>query len=746
MSNEVKFKATIIRNRFNSEDFKIYVADVNKQIYKDLKGNRNNEYILVGNTPNLIPDVEYDVTAIPEINKKFGIQYKVRTIRRNKPTDYNSSKSFLDEVLNETQSEVLLSVYPNIIDKIVKNDLDDIDLQKTKGIKDFTFDKIKDKVIENFCLIELVEVFGGLIDLNVIRRLYKQYTNVSIVKKELKADPYKCLCKLSRVGFKTADSILLNLEQQNIENPDKFKFKFDYDLKYSIQRMKSCLNYILEENESSGNTKIGLKEVRQECGKLVPECISLFVQVIKENSEDIYVDLETKQISSLESYNTEKYIAKFVKDMLENPIVWNINTEIYREIDDVSITDEQLSNLDMMCNNNIGILTAPAGSGKSMSAKALINMLEGNNKTYKLMTPTGASSKVLADYTNRKCGTIHRQLEYKPIKGQNPWGYNEERKLDVDVVIIDEFSMTDIFLFKHVIDAIDINKTKILLIFDSFQLPSVSCGNVAQDLLSSKVVPTVVLTKIFRYAEGGLMQVVTKIRESESFLPSSFKGNHIFGTKKDFIYSELQQEKIPKQVLMIYNKLINDGYEPQDIMVLSSQNKGDYGTKAINKIIQQLIQKDKKNYFLIRGDMKFYKGDKIIQTVNNYKAKTPIGNEVSIFNGNTGVIINVNYNDMEVQFDDCVITYGKEDLNQIELGYCISTHRSQGASSKQVIVIAPKAHTFMLNSNLLYVAPTRAKERVYMIGNIATINSAIKKKENLNRDTWLKDLLIQISN
>ena len=185
--------------------------------------------------------------------------------------------------------------------------------------------------------------------------------------------------------------------------------------------------------------------------------------------------------------------------------------------------------------------------------------------------------------------------------------------------------MVDIFLFKHVIDAIDITKTKILFIFDSFQLPSVACGNVAQDLLSSEVVPTVILTKIFRYAEGGLMQVVTKIRESESFLANSFKGNHIFGTKKDFVFCELQQEKIPKQVLIIYNKLLNDNYNPQDIMVLSSQNKGNYGTKAINKIIQQLIQKDKKHNFLMRGtETKFYKGDKIIQMTNNYKAKTPV--------------------------------------------------------------------------------------------------------------------------
>jgi uncharacterized membrane-anchored protein len=128
MNNEVRFKATIIRNRFNGEDFKIYVVDVNKQIYSNIKGNKNIEYIIVGNTPNLIPDVEYEITATEEINKSFGIQYKVKTIKRDKPTDYNSSKSFLDEILTENQSEVLLSVYPNIIDKIVKNDLIDIDL------------------------------------------------------------------------------------------------------------------------------------------------------------------------------------------------------------------------------------------------------------------------------------------------------------------------------------------------------------------------------------------------------------------------------------------------------------------------------------------------------------------------------------------------------------------------------------------------------------------------------------------
>lgn len=740
---ELKFKGTVLRNRYNSDDFKIYVVDVNKKVYKDIEGNKNKEYIIVGNMPSLIPDIEYDIVATPEINKTFGIQYKVKSIRRDKPTDYNSSKNFLMEILTEAQANVLLEVYPNIVDKIVKNDLDDIDLTKTKGIKEPTFNKIKAKVIENFCLIELVDVFGGLIEINVMKKLYDTYSNVSIIKKELKKDPYRCLCKLSRVGFKTADSILLNLEQQSKDNPEKFKF--DYDLKHSIQRMKSCLNFILEENETKGNTRMTLKEARTNCGKLVPQCIDLFVKVIKESSDDIHVDFDTKTISTTKAYNTELDISKFIKSMLFNKSnIWSVNTELYREVEGMNMTDEQLSTLDMMCNNSVGLLTAPAGSGKSASVKALINMLDDTGKTYTLMTPTGASSKVLHEYTNRECGTIHRQLKYKPSKNKNisSWGYNEFNKLDVDVVIIDEFSMVDIYLFKNVINAIDLNKTKLLLVFDSYQLASVGCGNIAQDLLSSRIVPTVLLTKIFRYAEGGLMQVVTNIRKGIKFLENTFTGTKIFGTKKDFIFCQLPDYKIPQQTLGIYKKLLDDGYDVQDIMVLTSQNKGDYGTKAINKHIQALMQKRHKTNFIMRGDTKFHKGDKVIQIINNYKAKTPTDDETSIFNGNTGIIIDVNYNEIQVDFGDCIIVYSKGELNQIELGYCITIHKSQGSSAKQVITLAPKSHTFMMNSNLLYVAPTRAKERQFMLGDITTVNSAIKKKENLNRNTYSKELLI----
>ena len=730
----------MLKERFNSENYKIYVVEVNKEVYPNIKGNKKEEIVLVGNIPNLIPSLEYKIQSYIEVNKNWGIQYSVKSIKQDKATDLESSRKFLNAIINPNYVDTLLSVYPNIIDKIIKNDLSDINLNKTKGVKDATFDKIKKAVIENFALIELVDLFNGLISINVIKKLYKQYTSVKIVKKQLQINPYKCLCNLSRIGFKTADKILLELDNES-RNKENCQFKFSEELITSKQRMKACINYILEENELSGNTKITIQELRKQSNELTPQCINNFVDIIKENDEDIYVNNELKCISSSKAIKTEQYISDTILKMKKNSVVWNINTELYREDNGFVLTDEQMGTLNSVCDFNISILTACGGSGKTASVNNLLNMLDDNNKSYMLCTPTGKSSEVLAEQTNREAGTIHRQLKFNPKK-ENPWTYNENNKLDVDVVIVDEFSMVDIYLFKHLLEAIDIDRTKLLLVFDSYQLPSVGCGNIAQDLLDSKVIPTIQLTKIFRYNEGGLMQVVTKIRNGEEFLNSDFNGVKIFGTQKDFVFVELQQQQIVNQVLKVYTKLIKDEFSINDIMVLSSQNKGDYGTKSINKSIQYMLQKNKKNRFVIYGDNKFFKEDKVIQIVNNYTAQTPTGVETEIFNGNTGIVIDVDWNSITVDFGKGkYITYDKSELSQLELGYCISIHRSQGDASKQIICVAPKSHNFMLNSNLLYVAGTRAKQRVYMLGNIITINRAIKKKENLNRDTWLKELL-----
>ena len=738
----IKFKATVNRKMFdNGKDYKIYSMNVNTNIYKNIIVNKQYGTIsLVGNIPDLIPEREYEITAIVTSSKKYGINYKMKTICRPKPTDIDSSYEFLKEILSEKQAKVLLDVYPDIVDKIINNDLNDIDLNKTKGIKQATFDKIKEKVTENFTLIDFVKEFGGLLDMGVCKKLYTTYGSLSTVRKMLKQHPYKCLCNLSRVGFKTADSILLKLEENSKDNEDGFKFNFE--LKESKERLKACLDFIMQENESNGNTKMKIEEARKECGKLVPECVGLFVELIKSESDTIHVDNETKSISSKIAYNTEMYIKDFIKEMLKNNVAPMItNYESFRNVEGFNMTDDQLNTSKMMCENSIGILTGFGGTGKSFSVKGFLNLLDSKEKTYLLMTPTGASSKVLANYTGRECGTIHRQLGYHPNGEDNPWEYNKTNKLDVDYVIIDEFSMVDIYLFSHVIDAIDTNKTKLLMIYDPYQLPSVGCGNLAQDFLSSGMIPVNSLTKIFRYAEGGLATVASDIRSGNKFINDNEKKPKMFGEKRDFAFLPVEDDKIIYNAVKIYEKLIKSGYTDKDIMILSSQNVGDKGTKAINKMIQSYKQKQKKTNFLMRGETKFHLGDKVIQVVNNYKAKNKYGDEKeNIFNGNSGVIVDVSWDNLIVDFGDKEIMYTKDDLSQLELGYCITTHKSQGDSSKQVVVLAPKAHTFMLNSNLLYVAATRAKERCFMLGNPVTINRAIKKKINLTRDTYLHDL------
>ena len=195
--------------------------------------------------------IEYEIRAV-EQNTKYGHSYKVVNIRRDKPQNATDMYLFLQEILTANQAKTLYDVYPDIVDRVMNNRLDDIDLNKLHGIKEYTFGKIKDKIIENFGLAELVVEFQGLLSMPMFKKLYDKYSSINLIKKNLREDPYKCLCGLARVGFITADSILLELEKtskENIEKGDKPIIDFDGDLKTSNHRCLSCMLYLLEKNE-----------------------------------------------------------------------------------------------------------------------------------------------------------------------------------------------------------------------------------------------------------------------------------------------------------------------------------------------------------------------------------------------------------------------------------------------------------------------------------------------------------------
>ena len=760
-----KFKGTIIKCTYNTPDYKIYAVDVSKKDYPDIKQNKYNNVSILGELSDLTLGVEYEITAEEQINK-YGVSYKVINIKRDIPTTVEGTFLFLSEILTYNQAKVLVENYPHIIQKVKDNDLDDVDLSKLKGIGEKTFSIIKDKIITNFALMDLVIEFKNVLSMSIIKKIYDEYSSIDKLKEKLKSQPYTALTRISRIGFKTADSIILQLQKESI-------IDFGYDVKTSPDRCLSCMLYILEENENEGHTNMNLADLRQQCLKLVPSCAEHFVDVVKDNS--IYYNKEDMTIALRTTYETEKYISDTILANLNGANnVWDFDTQMYKKVGEFELSDEQMQILDVVCKNNIAILNGFAGAGKTASTQGIINMLKDNNKSFRLMSPTGRAAKVLHENTKESASTIHRGLGYVP---PNNWTYNNDHPLACDIVIVDEFSMVDIWLFKKLLEAIDFKHTKLLMIGDNAQLPSVSCGNLLHDFMEANIIPTVTLNKIFRYSSGGLMRVATDTRCCKEYLTKDMKSKAtVFGDNQDYMFIDLASELIPKNVVALYKKLLDNGNSIEDIQVLTAKNVGDCGSVQLNNMIQKVANPHYGSEVNMKvGETTYYEGDLILQTVNNYKAEmvireTPTTYEEDIFdenpfgvnpfgtdyhfnqndddpatafvaNGETGIIKEIYNTYVIVDFNGILVKYYRNDMNMVKLGYAISIHKSQGGGFKTVILCSPQSHIFMLNSNLLYVGLTRMKEKLYHLGSLQSVNQAVKKKANLVRHTFMQKLL-----
>ena len=697
-----------------------------------------------GNVQELNLGVEYTVKA-KEISDKYGVGYEVINIKREKPTTLAATRNFLYEILTPNQTDTLLEAYPDIVDRIMNNRLDDVDLNKTKGIKDYTFNVIKQKVIENFKLADLVEEFRGLFSLSIIKKLYDKYPSVEKIKEVIRTEPYECLCRLSGIGFKTADGMLLTLEKEskqckeNGKNPILF---FGFDLKPSYQRAKACVDYILNENETNGNTYVKVGELKKQFEILVPEAIANLPLILK-GDNDVIFDRESLSVCRKETYETEKYIAEKIKEGLQINTEWDCDCSIFRSLDGFDLTTDQCKTSEYMCKHNIVMLVGYGGAGKSSSTQAFVNLLKHYYKSFMLLAPTGRAAKVLAGFTGENAMTIHRGLGYMP---PNEWCYNEENPIPHDVVIVDEFSMVDIFLFRRLLEAIDFNRTKLLLIGDDAQIPSVGAGNVLYDLLCYGKIPTITLDKVFRYGKGGLSTVATDARTQTEFLDKNKKGMQVFGEDQSYVFMPLQQDGIVDYTVKLYKTLLTKGYKVEDIAVLSCYNVGDYGVTELNKRLQNAVNPNP-DAKIVFGDSEFRLNDIVMNYANDYKAVLyneeylDDKNTTFIANGESGMVDKILHNSMVSNYDGTLIYYDKGKLKNIRLAYAITTHKSQGGQFKVVILVTPRSQTFMLNSNLLYVGISRAKEKCYHLGEIKTVNNALKKKQNFDRKTLLGNFL-----
>ena len=359
MDNEVKFVGTMVRKVYDGDDYKIYGLNVSKEKYPDIKQNKYKNVTITGLLPELSEGMAYEVTAVEE-QSKYGYCYKWEH-------------------------------YPDIVQRVKENRLNDVNLSKLKGIKEKTFAKIVDKITENYCLADLVIEFQGYFTMPMLKKLYTAYPSVELLKQRLQLRPYTCLTALAGVGFKTADSLLLDLEalsKKNIEEGKLPIIEFDGDLRSSYQRCLSCVIYLLQENENEGHTKMSLVDLREAILKLVPACSDHFVEVIKHKW--IYYNKDTLDVALKWTYNTEKYITETVLSTLKSKqILWEFDIEKYREVDGMKLTDEQLQAVGNVCKYNISILNGASGVGKSSSVQAVIRMLDDNDISYVLFAPTG---------------------------------------------------------------------------------------------------------------------------------------------------------------------------------------------------------------------------------------------------------------------------------------------------------------------------------------------------------------------
>lgn len=730
-----KFKGKIIRSVYKSEGFFVYALDVDKTKYPLIKLNKYGNAGICGDLFDLITDVEYEIEAIEE-DTKYGVSYKVLKIRRDEPTTKEETYAFLREILTCNQADTLIDTYPDIISMVKEDRLNEVDISKLKGIGEKSFEKIKCKIVENFYLMDLVSEFGGILSLSMLKKIYDKYSSVESLRKRLKVEPYTTLTQISGVGFKKADAIVIQLQKEN-------KIDFGYDVKTSSDRCLACVLYLLGENENEGNTKANLVDIRSEVIKLTPECAEHFVEAIRDRN--IYYNKETMDIALRKTYECEKYIADSIKYGLSINRKWNFDWKQYQNKGKFNLSDEQIELLHSICENNIVILTGGAGMGKSSSTEMLIKMLEDNNKTIVLATPTGKSAKVLKDFSKREAKTIHRVLCFNPQTG---WGYNKECKIDCDVFLIDEFSMVSVALMTHVIDAIDFSKTKLVMVGDPNQLPSLQCGNLLFDFMASKLVPIVRLTKVFRYGTGGILTSATDIVNGRKYIPNSNDKVISIGNDGGYTFIKSDDKSIIKETVALYKKLITVGvdgyiYKPEEIAVLTAYNKGDYGSIILNKYLQKIANKNYgSEYNMKYGDNVYYLNDIIMQKVNDYSM--PIfdsDDEAFVANGECSKIALIDKDYMVCDFDDIQVQYNKDKLQNLSLSYSYSIHKSQGSTVKIAIVVSPRSHIYMLSSNLLYTAVTRASDKCFHFGLPSTINMVIKKKENFNRKTFMLELL-----
>lgn len=521
-----------------------------------------------------------------------------------------------------------------------------------------------------------------------LHKLYKE--DIARFREAIQSNPYHVLIDQAGMSWAKADELAV----RRYCKPD------------DINRCTYAVYEALKANEQHGNTRMMDSELAREVHNLAPETMLNIVKVVSDDPR-IWYDAARHLVALSGTHRAEQNIAAHIHLRLRKHRAEQINRANHE-----GLTDEQFSAVELAINRDVSMLNGYAGSGKSFTTKAIVAELEDRGLSYQLLAPTGIAAKVLRGYTGRQAMTIHMFLT-------SPW--------KPDYIIIDEASMVSVHLLSALLDAVG-NKSRLIFVADNAQLASIQCGSVVQDIIDSGVVPRTQLTKIFRYNSSGIVTIATDMRQGHC--------GHLRGDFPDYLFEPEDKTKPIQQVVTQYENLLAQGYTPDDIMVLSPFNKH-IGADAINVAISELVNPNPP----VRKNSAIKIGDKVINIKNDYSA----GVDNFIANGDIGYLreyrpVRGDDDIVLVDFDNGEHNVGS--LMRLKQAYALSVHKSQGSSAKVVVVLIDPSHGFFLSKNLMYVAVTRAKKKLIVIGDEETIAEGIKREEQLERNTGLKEMLM----
>lgn len=682
--------------------------------------NKRNIITIVGKFPFVLEKDEYEAEGVWHDNKIYGEQFVVTNIKHK----YPETEKGLAEFLTKNVKGLGKRTAEKIVEELGINALDEIKsnyscLLNIKGIKEDRAIKIHKEVVKHQVFEDLLVFIKSLgLSYDVTLKIYRDYEELSIVR--LVNNPYS----LEAVAFKVRERIAKNLN-------------VPYD---NSERIKKAIIYSIDKDiKTNGNLFIRKDDLL--------ERVNLDLLEIGEYAEDLQADKILKEMDELELedgivrdgdaiylkgyYNIENKIANYIKLKTKEPVTTE-KTKIDNFLDNYSkipLAEHQKQAVYVALQNSVSILTGGPGTGKTQTVNTIIEVLQHIKKdaVIHLLAPTGRASRRMAELTKCEAKTIHKGINLK--HGDD----NDLFELDGDIVIVDESSMIDAYVFSKLIECITPN-TRLLLVGDYDQLPSVGAGLILRDLIHSGVVPTTRLTEVFRQAkESNIVSNAHKVINGQNDL--SYNDNN----KKDFYYIEKCRATQIKELILekIMNLTKQKWFSLKDIQILVPMRIKDLGTEEFNALIQDKLNKSRKEITLV-NKKKFKLGDRVIHTVNNY--------DLGVFNGEIGYITDVRdyENVIIVEYDDKEIEYDFTDLDledQLELAYAITIHKSQGSEFPAVIIPIHSSQKNMLNRNLLYTALTRAKKMVLLVGEKDSLNYSISNVQSLERNSNLIERL-----